>query len=175
MADETTSTETAETAETTDAQTERRSSAEQDQLGEAGKKALEAERRNARNAAKERDALAAKLKEIEDRDKSEAEKFADRIAVAESTVAQLPMMVADNLRTHLVALHNIPANDAELFLTASDPELLLKQVTRLLERGEEQANQRKKNGLHVPREGTSTNPAENDELATARALFGGGG
>jgi hypothetical protein len=61
----------------------------EDALGEAGKKALEAERRNARAATKERDALAARLKEFEDRDKSEADKAIERAAAAEKRVAEL--------------------------------------------------------------------------------------
>ena len=61
----------------------------EDSLGDAGKKALEAERRNARAAARERDALAAKLKEFEDRDKSEADKAVERAAAAEKRVAEL--------------------------------------------------------------------------------------
>ena len=56
---------------------------EQPELGDAGKKAIDAERRNARAATKERDALAARLKEYEDRDKTEADKMADRLAAAE--------------------------------------------------------------------------------------------
>lgn len=52
-------------------------------LGEAGKKALETERKNARQAAKERDALAARLQEFEDRDKSEAQKLTERAEAAE--------------------------------------------------------------------------------------------
>ena len=63
--------------------------ATEDSLGDAGKKALEAERRNARAAAKERDALAARLKEFEDRDKSEADKAIERAAAAEARVAEL--------------------------------------------------------------------------------------
>ena len=63
--------------------------ASEDTLGDAGKKALEAERRNARAAAKERDALAARLKEFEDRDKSEADKAIERAAAAEARVTQL--------------------------------------------------------------------------------------
>ena len=35
-------------------------------------------------------------------------------------------------KAHLIALHEIDVEDAELFLTATDPELLLKQVERLL-------------------------------------------
>lgn len=59
-----------------------------DALGDAGKRALEAERRNARAAAKERDALAQRLKEFEDRDKSEAEKATQRITDAEGRASQ---------------------------------------------------------------------------------------
>jgi hypothetical protein len=61
----------------------------EDTLGDAGKKALEAERRNARAAAKERDALAAKLKEFEDRDKSELDKVTERAEAAEKRAAEL--------------------------------------------------------------------------------------
>lgn len=63
-------------------------SADSEPLGDAGKKALEAERKNARQAAKERDALAARLQEFEDRDKSEAEKVAERAKAAEDRAAQ---------------------------------------------------------------------------------------
>lgn len=68
--------------------------AEGDALGDAGKKALEAERRNARAAAKERDALAARLKEFEDRDKSESDKAVERAAAAEKRAADLEAHVA---------------------------------------------------------------------------------
>jgi hypothetical protein len=61
--------------------------ASEDTLGDAGKKALEAERRNARAAAKERDALAARLKEFEDRDKSEATRALERAEAAEKAAA----------------------------------------------------------------------------------------
>lgn len=59
-------------------------------LGDGGKKALDAERANAKALAKEkaaaekdRDALAAKLKAIEDANKSEAERTAERLATLE--------------------------------------------------------------------------------------------
>ncbi len=57
-------------------------------LGDSGKKALEAERRNARQATKERDALATRLQEFEERDKTEAEKVTDRAKNAEDRAAQ---------------------------------------------------------------------------------------
>ena len=57
-------------------------------------------------------------------------------------------------------------DDAELFLTASDPDLLLKQVSRLVET---KGAGRKQNT--VPREGTNPRPAD-DKDAAARAFFG---
>lgn len=77
---------------------------------------------------------AKRLAEIEDAQKSEAEKAADKIAKAEAEVSTIPAKVADALKGHLVALHEISDEDAELFLTASEPDLLLKQIARLQER-----------------------------------------
>ena len=73
-----------------------------------------------------------RLTELEEASKSEAEKAADRIAKAEAEAASVPAKVADALRTHLAALHDFDKDDVELFLTADDPEVLLKQVARLL-------------------------------------------
>ena len=126
-------------------------------------KAREQEKR-----AKDNASAAKRLAEIEDAQKTETEKAADRIAKAEAEVATVPTKVADALRAHLVALHEIDDDDAELFLTANDPDLLLKQVTRLVG----QAGKRKQSN-HVPREGNTPTNVESDERATARALFGG--
>jgi hypothetical protein len=52
-------------------------------LGDAGKRALDAERKRAKAAEKERDALTARLKEVDDRDKTEQQKAADRLQDAE--------------------------------------------------------------------------------------------
>ncbi|AWH14406.1 head scaffolding protein [Mycobacterium phage TChen] len=76
---------------------------------------------------------AKRLAEIEDAQKSDAEKTAERISKAEAEVAAVPQKVAEALKSHLVALHKISDEDAELFLTATDPELLLKQVSRLVQ------------------------------------------
>jgi predicted phage tail protein len=126
-------------------------------------KAREQEKR-----AKENADAAKRLSEIEDAQKSETEKTADRIAKAEAEVASVPSKVADALREHLVALHEIDKDDAELFLTANEPDLLLKQVTRLVG----QSDKRKKQN-HVPREGNTPSSAEGDERETVSALFGG--
>jgi hypothetical protein len=127
-------------------------------------KAREQEKRAKANAD-----AARRLAEIEEASKSESEKVAERIAKAEAEAASVPAKVADALRGHLVALHGIDTDDAELFLTAADPDLLLKQAERLLARSDA-----RKKPLHVPREGTSTTTTDSDERRAARELFGSG-
>lgn len=90
-------------------------------------KAREQEKR-----AKDNAAAAKRLAELEDAQKSDSEKAADRIAAAEAEVAAVPAKVAEAIREHLIGLHQISDDDAELFLTATDPEVLIKQATRLV-------------------------------------------
>lgn len=108
-----------------------------------------------------------RVDELEEANKSEHDKLVDRVTKAEQAVEGVPAQVAAALKTHLVELHKISDDDAELLLTAQDPDLLLKQVARLV--GQE------KNGTHrVPREGRSPQPAPaNDEQAFVRELFAG--
>lgn len=115
-------------------------------------------------------AKAERLDEIEQANKTEIEKANERATKAEAEVAKVPSLVAGQLREHLVKLHKIDSEDAELFLTASDPELLLKQVDRLLAQG----SQRKKNGNFVPREGSNqhSDKANGEMREFARQLFG---
>ncbi|EOM77911.1 hypothetical protein DW322_08810 [Rhodococcus rhodnii] len=115
-------------------------------------KAREQEKR-----AKDNAAAAKRLTEIEESQKSEAEKAADRIAKAEAEVASVPAKVSESLRAHFVEYHGIDAEDAELFLTATEPELLLKQVTRLLGQSGKRTKQ-----LHVPKEGTNPKGSDDD-------------
>ena len=129
---------------------------------------LRKENAAARLKAKENADAAKRLAEIEEASKSESEKIADRIAKAESEVASVPAKVSAALREHLVELHGIEADDAELFLTASDPETLLKQVSRLVG----QSGKRNKN--RVPREGTNQSSSGDDSMREfARSLFAG--
>lgn len=60
-----------------------------DDLGDAGKKALDAERREKRAAEKRASDLEARLKEFEDRDKTEAQKLAERAEAAEKRAAEI--------------------------------------------------------------------------------------
>lgn len=115
-------------------------------------------------------AKAGKLDQLENAQKSEAEKVADRIAQADAEVAAVPAKVSDTLRAHLVDLHGIGDEDAELFLTANDPKTLVKQVNGLLRR----SNDARKGGNYVPREGaTPTSATGGDEREVVSALFGG--
>ena len=112
---------------------------------------------------------AKRLDEIERAQMSEAEKTADRIAKAEAAVAAVPAQVAESLKAHLVTLHEIDSEDAELFLTATDPDLLLKQVSRLLGQ-----TGKRKGKNHVPLEGQTPRNAEptSDLREFTRGLFG---
>lgn len=125
-----------------------------------------AEARKWEQRAKENKTAAERLAEFEQAQMSEAEKVAQRLAAAEAEVAAVPTKVTDALRSHLVALHEISEDDAELFLTATSPDLLLKQVNRLVET---KGAGRKQNV--VPREGTNPRPADDNDAA-ARAFFG---
>ena len=116
-------------------------------------------------------AKASLLDDLEQASKSEIERAMDRVTAAEAEVAKVPNLVADALRTHLVALHKINEDDAELFLTATDPELLLKQVQRLTGREAERSEERKKNGNTNPREGTNPKPEDDEMRAFARSVF----
>jgi hypothetical protein len=88
-------------------------------------------------------------------------------AEAEAATADVPAKVADALKAHLIAVHEIDTDDAELFLTANDPELLLKQVQRLVGREAD----RKKHGNVVPREGNTPPVGGDEKREFARNLF----
>lgn len=85
--------------------------------------------------------------DAEEAKKSDAQKIAD----LQGKVDAQPTAVAMALREHLVELHSIDNADAELFLTGSTPELMLKQVKALLEKS---GGTGPKRGNHVRREGT---------------------
>lgn len=125
--------------------------------------------REQESRAKSNAAAAKKLAEMEESQKTQAEKDADRIAKAEAEVASVPAKVSEALKSHLVELHGIDTEDAELFLTANEPELLIKQVTRLLLQSESKRRDKK----HVvPREGQNPQAATSDVREFARNLFG---
>lgn len=112
----------------------------------------------------------ARLRGVETGFETKLQAEADARAVAEAAVATLPEMVSSQLRTHLIARHGISDEDAALFLTANDPETLLKQVDRFVAHQTPPAA-----GNHVPHEGNNPPPVVNDEAAVVAALFNPGG
>ena len=113
--------------------------------------------------------LKPKAKQVDD---AEAAKLTDaeKIAKLQSEVDGLPQQVAESLREHLVELHGIDKDDAELFLTGDTPELLLKQVARLLDQSGAGGSKRKN---YVSKEGNNPRkPAENENAKFASSLFG---
>lgn len=100
-------------------------------LGDAGKRALAEERKARKAAEKEKGDLATRLKEFEDRDKSELEKASEAWKSAE---AERDAAKAEALRLRTAIKHGISDEDAELFLTGTDEETLTRQAERLAER-----------------------------------------
>jgi len=112
---------------------------------------------------------AAELDQLKSANQTEAERAASRVQELEQ---QLASTQAESLRLRVATEHGITdADDIELFLTGTDEETLTKQARRLTAREAD----RKKNGNHVPREGT-TPPSgeENSERQFARNLFSEG-
>ncbi len=114
--------------------------------------------------------LKPKAKQVDDAE--EAKKTdAQRIAELQAQVDGQPKAVAEALRGHLVELHGIDTEDAELFLTGDTPEMLLKQVARLLD---QQPGAKKRNN-QVPREGTPLSRSQSDPTREfLRTLTGDG-
>jgi len=87
-----------------------------------------AKERERRKAAEDR------LAEFERANESAVERAQREAQEAKAEVEKLPNLVAAQLRDHLVRVHDISDDDRDLFLTGGDPETLLKQVARLVER-----------------------------------------
>lgn len=109
------------------------------------------------------------LQKLKDAQKTQAEKDAEKVKAAEAEIAGIPAKVAEALKTHLIELHSIDADDAELFLTATEPDVLLKQAARLLD----QSSGKRKGKNHVAREGGNSKSQDNSEMREfTRNLFG---
>ena len=123
-------------------------------------KAREQEKR-----AKDNAAAAKRLAEIEEAQKTETEKAADRMRTLETERDQA---VQEALRFKVAAKFGIGDDDVDLFLTGTDEETLTKQAERLSQR----TSDRKKQGNVVPREGTPPREPVDDEMrAFTRQLF----
>jgi colicin import membrane protein len=105
--------------------------AEDESLGEGGKKALKAER-EARTAAERQAAeFKAKLDKIEAANLTDLERAQKEAREALDDAAKAR---TDALRFRVAAQHGISEEDADLFLTGTDAETLTKQAVRLKER-----------------------------------------
>jgi hypothetical protein len=113
-------------------------------------------------------AKADRLDQLEKANQTEAEKAAARVAELE---AELTNTRRETLRLKTAAEHGITdADDIELFLTGNDAETLTKQAQRLAGRDAD----RRKNGNHVPHEGTNPSADGGDERQVLRSLFADG-
>jgi len=125
---------------------------ETEPLGEAGIAALKSEREARKVAEKATDDALARIKGFEDRDKSETQKQADRLAEFERENAELK---SAKTRAEVAAAKGVPA----ALLTGSTQEELEAAADALITfRGETQPQK-----LHIPNEGksptTATGPA----------------
>lgn len=90
------------------------------ELGDAGKKALEAERREKRAAEKRASELEAKLKEFEDREKTESTRAIERAEAAEKAAAAAE---ARALRLEIASEKGLTAAQAKRLVGESREEL----------------------------------------------------
>lgn len=127
MSDDTSSTQEV----TTDAEgtTEGATPADMPQaLGDAGKKALDAERTARKAAEDSAKSLQAELAKIQQASMSELEKAQ---AAATENLKAAEAARSEALRWRIAAKHGISDEDAETFLTGSDEDSLTKQAERL--------------------------------------------
>lgn len=87
-----------------------------------------------RTEAKANAEAAQKLAEIEEANKSEQQKQAERLAELEQEAAQAR---AEALRFKIASKFGVSDEDADLFLTGTDEETLTKQAERLAARSED--------------------------------------
>lgn len=91
-----------------------------DALGDAGKKALDAERRDKRAAEKRAAELEARLKEFEDRDKSESQRLAERADAAEKQLQEITLRA---LRLEVAAEKGLSPAQAKRLVGTTREEL----------------------------------------------------
>lgn len=159
MADEAVSGTTTTEVTTTTPDTGTQSDSEP--LGDAGKKALDAERKRANAAEKAHKALQQRIDELEAEKLSKeerAEKERDA-AFKERDEAR-----AEALRYRIASKFKVSDEDAELFLTGTDEDTLTRQAQRLAAREDDKTPP----GLYVPGEGHQPSaPALNSDALEA--------
>jgi hypothetical protein len=109
---------------------------------------------------------AAEFDKLAQANKSEQEKFAERVAALEK---ENQTIRSEALRSRIQAKFSISDEDAELFLTGTDEDSLTRQAERLAAR----ETDRKKQGNVAPSEGANNSPATGGlEREFVRGLFG---
>lgn len=116
--------------------------------------------------AKDNSQAAAKLAELENATKTEAEKAADQMAKLQRDLEDTKR---EALKRRVQAAHKISDEDADLFLTGTDEESLTAQAKRLAEREDARTTK----GNRVPGEGrTQTKPGDDPMRVFTREVFG---
>ena len=109
-------------------------------------------------------AKAQKLDEIEDAQKTQAQKDADRIAELESKVAETTVAA---LRFKVASKFGINDEDADLFLTGSDEETITKQAERLAAKQEDAGKPRAPKPDPNQGRSSSGSPSTADQFAAS--------
>lgn len=105
---------------------------EDEPLGEPGIKALKSERIRAAQAKKRADAAEARLKEIEDAEKTELQRAQERVAELEKTTqAYEAEKTRTQLRASVLASKNVPSEWAD-FVTGDTEDEMNKAADRIL-------------------------------------------
>ncbi len=99
-----------------------------EQLGDGGKRAIQAEREARKAAEDSAKALQSQLDEIKAAQMSDLEKAQAQARTFEEAASKAQ---AEALRWRIAAKHGISDEDAETFLTGSDEESLTRQAERL--------------------------------------------
>lgn len=144
-----------------------------EELGDKGLKALQAERSARQAAEKERDeakAKALKWDEAEQANKSELERAREEAAQAAADAQEAR---TEALRLRIATRHGISDEDADVFLTASDEAGLEAQATRLAEiaKSKADADRHTPDPSQGPRK-TVQKSAWDEGRERAKAMFG---
>jgi hypothetical protein len=92
----------------------------EDTLGDAGKQALAEERKAKREAEKQLKELSTRLKEYEDRDKSELQKLQER---AETAEREREALLVESLKARVALVKGLPAELADRLRGTTEDEL----------------------------------------------------
>ena len=111
--------------------------------------------------AKSNAEAAKRLAEIEEANKSEAEKTAERLAKAEQAAAEAE---ARALRREIALEHKLSKDDAALLDAVTDEDAMRRLAERLAQQAAEQDSRISNNRVYVPAEGKTPPALNSDQL-----------